>query len=134
MFRAIYFNHTYSVMVRNISPNTALSMKFDTGSVATVISVDALKVNVRKDRFISLLNERDVPVRIFHSASGNELMGYPVVAENVLISGQAIESFYYYLIVNVDYSISLLGDDFISSCEYAHIIADGCTYKSLVFT
>ena len=58
MFKAAYFNHSHLMSFQNISKDTAVQMKFDTGAVATVISLEALtdRKNLQSDEISDLLN------------------------------------------------------------------------------
>ena len=56
----------------------------------------------------------------FLSASGTEMHGYLVYAEKICLSDYPIDKFYYYLIVDVNNDVALLGNDFLSYCEFKH--------------
>lgn len=120
-FRTTYRGNAHFVSLSDISvANTTVFLHFDTGAVATVISIEALSNEpIDKEWFSKQLNGRATQ-RTFRSATGNVMSGYLVCAKNVTISNASISQFYYYLIVDVNYRVGLLGDDFISKCEFSH--------------
>ena len=121
MFKAIHTSNGYYLRAKNLSgKGRALMMKFDTGAVNTVISVEALtKRKIDKAWIVQSIQDK-TPCRKFKSASGNEMTGYLVHVDNADIAGSRIERFYYYMIMNVDNAVSLIGDDFISKCTFLH--------------
>ena len=121
MLKAIHQNGGYYFGTKNIcNKDLTLVMKFDTGAVHTVISLEALTMlRVDKEKFVENIKNRTVH-RKFKSASGNTMIGYLVLARDVLLSNTRVDEFYYYLIVNVEDSVGLLGDDFISKCTFHH--------------
>lgn len=122
MIKVHYGRSTYYTKLRNLTDNVII-IKFDTGAVNTVISLEALtnNKNIDKNKLIKQL-ENSKKSHIFKSASGNDMIGYLCNASNVKISGVNIKDFYYYLIVNTEQSLALLGDDFISCCSFNHSI------------
>jgi hypothetical protein len=98
-------------------------MKFDTGAINTVISLKRMVCG--KEYYIKRINKYiadrgNVIRKIFFSASGHELIGYLCKASFVEISGSMVNVFYYYLILDGERDISLLGNDFISACDFNH--------------
>ena len=121
MLKAVYQNGGYFCKTKNIGPTGSMPLfKFDTGAVNTVVSIEALTAEpVDKENFISAIKDCTVK-RTFKSASGNSMEGYLVRAEHVVLSGVKFNEIYYYLIVDVDRPVCLLGDDFISKCTFVH--------------
>ena len=121
MFKAVHTNNGYYCRAKNIgSKKRVLMMKFDTGAVSTVISIEALtKMEIDKERFIRKIEGR-AEKRIFRSASGYKMKGYLVHADDVIMVDTKISRLYYYLIVDVNDDVCLLGDDFISKCVFRH--------------
>lgn len=120
-FKANYRNGIYIVALKNLSSDSDLIVAaFDTGAVNTVISLEEFMTDeIDKEHFVSEL-DRKTSSKIFRSASGNEMKGYPVCAEDVVIAGITIPKFYYYLIVDTDAAVGLVGNDFISKCKFWH--------------
>ena len=105
MFKAIHTSNGYYLRAKNLSgKGRALMMKFDTGAVNTVISVEALtKRKIDKAWIVQSIQDK-TPCRKFKSASGNEMTGYLVHVDNADIAGSRIERFYYY-IMDLDFGI-----------------------------
>lgn len=107
----------------SLGDTDTIFLKFDTGAINTVIGIRVLFEYLSKNDFNKLLEalkESGIEAESFKSASGNELLGYPCVVHNVEISGEHFENFCFYLIINSDRNIALLGDDFISHCDFKH--------------
>lgn len=100
------------------------SIKFDPGANQSIISVDFLTDDLsddQKKRFIELIKARYTPKGEFISASGSPFQGYLVHAKNVLVGGELFADFYYYLILENDRILALLGEDFLDNCGYRHV-------------
>lgn len=115
----------YTLMFKNlgIGDGTAIFMKFDTGAVNTVIGLRTLFKYLSKnnlDNLISMFESSGIHKERFNSASGDELYGYPCILHDVEISGTSIKNFCFYIIVNDKRTLSLLGNDFISFCDFSH--------------
>lgn len=115
----------FTVQIRGLGLNKKIyiPMKFDTGAINTVISLKRLvcgKIHNSCQVGEYIENKRTVKSKTFFSASGHELTGYLCKAPNIEISGTVIKSFYYYIIIDCDREISLLGNDFISACDFNH--------------
>lgn len=123
MIEAHHENGAYFVMLRTPNAeNPIVTMKFDSGAINTVISVEALTAKtIDKDQLVGNIKGKAAR-KMFRSASGNKMEGYLVCATDVVLSGKVFDEFYYYLLVDVDDSVGLLGDDFISKCEFSHKI------------
>lgn len=121
-FKARYTENAHHIRTQNLRPDgSALYMKFDTGAMNTVISIWALTSDVGlAGSVIERLRQRDFKSRVFQSASGNAMTGYRTRAENVCLSGFFVPVFYYYLLIDVKTNAALLGDDFLSCCDYHH--------------
>ena len=129
MIRAEYSKDfsTYTLVLSDIefSDGISLNMKFDTGAVRTVISIWSLfqhlsinTINRLKEGF----ENAGIKSKEFSSASGNELKGYPCVIHNAKLNGVVIKDFCFYLILDTRRKIALIGDDFVSCCDFHHII------------
>lgn len=106
-----------------IGDGTAIFMKFDTGAVNTVIGLRTLFKYLSKNNLDKLLNMFEISgihKEKFNSASGDALYGYPCVLHDVEVSGIRIKNFCFYIIVNDKRTLSLLGNDFISFCDFSH--------------
>ena len=120
MIEAIYYKNAYRVLLTNISGRrTTIPMKFDTGAVCSVISLGALSMGSYDIRGLAEALEYKASKRIFMSASGNQMVGYRICADNVNMSGYYLKHFYYYLVLG-DIDTALLGDDFIQFCDFVH--------------
>ena len=120
MFKAFWRKSGYVVYLKDSDDVLKAAMAFDTGAVCTVLSVEALTSElVDKETLCHKLDQK-ARRRRFLSASGTEMHGYLVCAESMSLSDYPIDKFYYYLIVDVDDVVALLGDDFISCCDFHH--------------
>ena len=51
------------------------------------------------------------------------MLGVLSCADNISISGHLLRTpFYYFLIVDIETPLALLGDDFISCCDFSHSV------------
>lgn len=121
-FNAIYNGSSYQVYVEGLrSDGNEITMKFDTGASNTVISLRVLTDNDDAERIIrQYCSRQHIGIKTFYSATGHPMEGIPIKVANVSISGNQWRVFYYHLILNVKNNVALLGDDFISSCEFRH--------------
>jgi len=132
LIKAHYRQSAYYFRLKKINPNTddVIPLKFDTGAVNTVISLNTLLANkgidvesdeakLLKENFRTSLRP-DISKKIFYSASGNDMIGFLCHSKNVKLSGYEVKNFYYYMVYNIDKQIALLGDDFISCCHFNH--------------
>ena len=120
MFKAFWRKSGYVVYLKDSDDVLRAALAFDTGAVCTVLSIEALTSDsVDKEALCKKLDKR-AQRRRFLSASGTEMHGYLVCAEGMSLSDYPIDKFYYYLIVDVDDVVALLGDDLISCCDFHH--------------
>ncbi|MBQ6735581.1 MAG: hypothetical protein IJR00_11830 [Lachnospiraceae bacterium] len=125
MIKAIENSGAYYMGLANLDDSgSVITMKFDTGAINTIISLNALvSTNIDKERFLAEICNK-TQKKLFRSASGNEMQGFLICAKNVLLSGTPIEQFFYYLIVDIEENIGLIGNDFISKCRFHHEVDD----------
>lgn len=124
MIKVQHRNSAYRLQLSNLINNDSIWFKFDTGAINTIVSLEAL-VNSKKlqsfDKKTFIANLRKGTLtKDFTSASGNLMKGYLCKATDVRIGGTIFGQFYYYLIVDINHPIALLGDDFISCCNFVH--------------
>lgn len=120
-FKTLYRNRAHFVVLTDFdNQGRDVYLRFDTGAVCTVISIELFVAEkIDKTKFIQQIKSR-ANRRIFHSATGNQMEGYLVCAENIKMSGACLSKFFYYLIVDMDERVGLLGDDFISKSRFMH--------------
>lgn len=97
--------------------------KFDTGSSTTVIAASVFYdgwSDEETKKLEKFCESKGCSRREFTSASGHPLVGYPVVAKDILVGNANFQEFHYYLITNGRREMSLIGDDFIENCKYTH--------------
>ena len=120
MFKAFWRKSGFFVYLKDSSGEMKATLTFDTGAICSVLSIAAITDEpVDKETLIKKLEDR-AKQRRFVSASGTQMHGYLVRASNMSLSGYPIDEFYYYLIVDVDEMVALLGNDFISCCSFTH--------------
>lgn len=104
---------------------SSMLIKFDTGAANTIISAGSFAGEVISEEELSnkimpFLNKRpDLVQQNFESVSGNILTGIKAYAKNIKLGGVLIPTFYYYLVIDIGKK-ALLGDDFISKCDFKH--------------
>ncbi len=129
MIKVSHIKNSYVIITKNLVPdNRMAAMKFDTGASITIISLETLypglseaelevcRNNLREKFRDKMLNPAP------KSASGHELECIPSYKENVIMSSEKIDKLFYYIALNVGTNKILLGDDFISCCEFSHDI------------
>ena len=99
---------------------STFNIKLDTGANSTVISAKSI------DRVLSEADMKTIeawcisegaPKYKFLSATGDDLIGYGMVAHNVKLGAAIFQNFHFYLVLGNKRNIALLGVDFISKCE-----------------
>lgn len=127
MIRATYNSRTFVYTVRmtqtNVGDAESHLLKFDTGAVATVISIRELFNDISDSQieaFQELFDNAGIVSQSFRSATGHEMRGYPCVLKNVKLSDESFEWFPFYLITNTDRKVALIGNDFITHCDFDH--------------
>ena len=134
-FSSKHRKNAYFLSLRDMgNSDNNVYARFDTGAINTVFSLDNITAgDVDAEKFEELIKKQSKE-KMFHSVTGDEIIGYPVVAENVYIAGSKFEKFFYYLVVNTKENIALIGDDFISKCKFYHevngdIVVDSFDYE-----
>lgn len=128
----IAFKHVYNYYIAPLKGLTSIEteessvlLKFDTGAAKTVISIGKLAGEIIPEEKLSnklktLLSKRPSITQVtFESASGNTITGIKACAKSVKLDGVLIPTFCYYLVFDVGKK-ALLGDDFISKCDFKH--------------
>ena len=95
-FKTIYRNQAHFVVLTDFDDQGRdVYLHFDTGAVCTVISIDLFVAEkIDKTKFAQQIKSR-TKSRIFHSATGNQMEGYLVCAENIKLSGAYLSKFFY---------------------------------------
>lgn len=121
-FKARHVHSAYSVEVTNLkSEKEVVYFKLDSGASDTVVAFETLYgKDVSKDALIEYCAEKNIKKHTFYSVSGNSMEGYYTVSTDVSMGGFRLEKFGYYLIINVNNNVALLGDDFLIHCHYVH--------------
>ena len=120
LFKAFYEESRYITYIQGLDRNQLFTMVFDTGAVNTVISLKTFTNRAVDRKKLKEILSRKTASKAFRSVSGHQLKGYLVCADGVKLSGFDIGRFYYYLILDAEESVSLLGNDFISCCHFSH--------------
>ena len=110
----------YTVRLSGLNDDI-ITGKFDTGAVATIITSKKLGLSDDQvERLKEYFKTSGIEPENFYSAPDGKMGGYLVKAENVMLYGTVLKSFYYYLILDNRLDKALLGDDFISCCTFTH--------------
>lgn len=99
------------------------NVKFDPGANDTVISIDYFADDLSdsdREKLNEYMSENYKFTSVFTAASGSEFLGYLTYADNVTIGNTDFPRFYYYIIIENDRVIALLGEDFLDNCQYSH--------------
>ena len=130
MFSAYWSGYGYIVYLKDTGGKVNAALAFDTGAVCTVLSIASLTGNtIDKEALCKKLEQR-TRRRRFRSASGTDMHGYLVCADNMSLSDYPVQLFFYYLIVDVDDAVALLGNDLISCCDFTHKDGDDIKVSS----
>ena len=92
-FKTLYRNQAHFVVLTDFdNQGRDVYLHFDAGAVCTVISIKSFIVGkIDKTKFTQQIKSR-TNRRIFHSASGNQMEGYLVCAENIKMSGAYLQA------------------------------------------
>lgn len=96
------------------------SLKWDTGAKYTVISIGALVKGFSTDAIEKLKEYCEVNSKSkeqFISATGHAFWGYQVKTDRAVLGETELNEFYYYLVIENQRDIALLGFDFIDNCR-----------------
>ena len=99
------------------------TIKFDSGATDTVISARVFSNSLKESdlaRFTEYCEEHSQHNKEFISATGHTFKGYLVTAHNVRLGKSVLPDFRYYLVVESERDIALLGFDFIDKCRCSH--------------
>ena len=111
-------NSSYRTTVK--LAGSTFNIKLDTGANSTVISAKSID-RVLSEADLKSIEEwcikQGAPKHKFISASGDDIVGYGMVAHNVKLGSSLFRDFHYYLLLGNKRNIALLGVDFISKCE-----------------
>ncbi len=123
LINAYYRNDfSYSVESGGITNRDAVmvSMKVDTGSPYTIISLETRYPGLSDEKvkeFREKISKTKVKSITPKSASGQEIVCYPIVLDKVSLDGTELEKFPLYLATNIERKLSLIGLDFLNCCE-----------------
>lgn len=96
------------------------ALKFDTGAKYTVISVGMFDDTLTEEdlgKIKAYCKKHCNHKERFVSASGHSFWGYLVTAHDAKMGDTKLRDFYYYLVVENQRDIALLGFDFIDNCK-----------------
>lgn len=116
--------NAYDVLLSFQENFNDVQMFFDTGASKTIITLKEFlrhhEYIKHKDEIINQLKNSSCLRVEPRSASGDQIIGYLCHLNNVLLDKQIIKSFYFFLVPNEKSQDSLLGNDFLHHCSYAH--------------
>lgn len=116
--------NAYDTLLRFPRNFNRVRMFFDTGASKTIITLQEFlrhrEYAKHKDEIIKQL-ENSSYLRVEpRSASGDKITGYLCHLNNIQLDKQTVKSFYFFLVPNEKSQDSLLGNDFLHYCNYAH--------------
>ena len=117
--------YTLTINDLGIGDVSRFPIKFDTGATSTVIGIYTLFNRISPNNIQKLkdgFEKAGIQPRDFSSATGHQLLGYPCKVHGVDVSGHILEDFYFHLVLDTKRKLSLLGNDFISCCNFKHEI------------
>ena len=115
--------YTVQMTQTNLGDAEFILLKFDTGAVVTIIGVRALFNAITEDQRGTLEQyflEAGIEAQEFYSATGHSMMGFPCAFNQIRLSGEMIEWFPFYLVLDTDRKVALIGNDFITHCKFHH--------------
>ena len=116
-------NVASSYRVPMILGESILGIKWDSGAKYTVISVKVLNSDLSGEdleRIMQYCDAHSNHREQFISASGHSFDGYLVTARDVTIGNTVFPEFHYYLVVENQRDVALLGYDFTDCCKSSH--------------
>lgn len=116
-------NVASSYRVPMLLGESILGLKWDSGAKYTVISVKVLNSELSDKDLESVKQYCDGHSshrEQFVSASGHTFDGYLVKANDVTIGNTVFPEFHYYLVVENQRNVALLGYDFTDCCKSSH--------------
>lgn len=116
-------NVASSYRVPVIFGDSILGLKWDSGAKYTVISVEVFNSDISVEDIESIrqyCDDHSKRREQFISASGHTFEGYLVTAHEVTIGNTVLSDFYYYLVVENQRDVALLGYDFTDCCKSFH--------------
>ena len=115
--------YTIRLTQHNVGDTKSILFKFDTGAVSTIIGVRTLFDTITEEQikeFRRYFSEAHVKEQEFSVATGHKLHGYPCAFSDIMLSDEHIEWFPFYLILDTDRKVALIGNDFITHCAFDH--------------
>ena len=112
-----------SFRVPVVLSESILGLKWDSGAKHTVISVRVLKSDLLDDDLESVKGYCESNCKRkerFVSASGHSFDGYLITAHHVKVGNANLPEFHYYLVVENQRDVALLGYDFVDCCKSFH--------------
>ena len=104
MTKVRYFDSAYHLTGRNIIKDTELEFKFDSGAVATFVTIGALTGNNNSEKFVNTIQKSFQEYtnngkisNVFNSSSNTDMLAFRVHAKNITLGNIQFEDFYYWL-------------------------------------
>lgn len=128
-----YTKHAYYAGVINNSLGLRTLAKFDSGAAISIIGIERFGIAFQEqqfiDFFIQYVQDKGIDKRIYSVANGQEIETYPCIMDKISIDGTDIQNFQFGLVISQKSNRFLMGDDFISCCDFNHGIG-GSIYIS----
>lgn len=122
----VYKKPAYYAGVINNSFGLRTLAKFDSGAAISIIGLERfgreLQDKLFLDFFDKYIKDNGIDKKVYTAANGQEIETYPCTIDKISLDGTDIINFRFGLVLTQKSNRFLLGDDFISCCEFQHMI------------
>lgn len=126
MIEFAYKKPAYYAGVINNSLGLRTLAKFDSGAAISIIGLERfgreLQDKLFVDFFINYTKDNSIDKKVYTAANEQEIETYPCMIDKISLNGTDIINFRFGLVLTQKSNRFLLGDDFISCCEFQHMI------------
>ncbi|MBD5452066.1 MAG: hypothetical protein HDR25_05450 [Lachnospiraceae bacterium] len=126
MIEFVYKKPAYYAGVINNSLGLRTLAKFDSGAAISIIGLERfgreLQDKLFIDFFMKYTKDKGIDKKVYTAANEQAIETYPCMIDKISLDGTDITNFRFGLVLTQKSNRFLLGDDFISCCEFAHKI------------
>lgn len=121
-----YTKHAYYAGVINNFLGLRTLAKFDSGAAVSIIGIERFGIEFQEQQFLDFFTRyarnNGIVKRVYSVANGQEIETYPCVMDRLSLDGTDIRNFRFGFVISRKSNRFLLGDDFISCCDFNHAI------------
>lgn len=108
--------------------------KFDSGAAISIIGIERFGIAYQERHFIEFfikyMQDNDISKRIYSVANGQEIETYPCIMDKIYLDGTDIYNFRFGFVTSKRSNRFLIGDDFISCCDFSHAIGGSINIRN----